>query len=831
MASIGSATIDIIADTRGFTRDAAGRLRNAQGQYVREGRLAGQGYAQGATDGASGTVGSLRGLVAGALGFGVGAAVLGTIRSIGTIGVAYQDTLNTFGAVADKAQLAAAGGLEAVSAAAKTLGNDLSLPATSAADAGVAFTELAKAGLSVKEALAAGKGTLELATAGSLDAGEAATIAANALNTFGLAGDQAGRVANVLANAANVSSGEVGDFAGALAQGGLVAKQAGLSIEETAGALALFANKGLKGSDAGTSLKTALLRLQAPTSQVAGELKKLGINVRDSSGNIKPLADISQTLQDRLKGLSSAQRDAALNTIFGSDAIRAGTLLYEAGGKGVDSYTASVGKAGGAAAVAAAKSMGLGGAFRGLGSQLETIKISVFEAVAPSVERATRAVSGAIPAITTGAVALGTAIKTGITTGVGDLSRIVDLGPLRAGLATAATEIASFFTTLTAQPQTTLDAGSIVAVDAAALRGPDGPGAQIATAIKEGIDGGIDGIDPKALGVRLGTLLASAVETLGQSSAALVASFGKFVGDVAPELALAFGKAAPAILLGLATGLVTFDARPIFAFIGDNLFDVILGVITLAFLPSKIIGVFAKVPFIGPLVEGLLTGAKAGSQALVRAGGDLIGGLIRGIESTGPRFLSRIILFAQRGIGEIRVAFRLGLARAQQLLQAFPGQAAGALTQLPGRLGNIAGQAVGLFVRAVTFLPRLALAPFRLLFPGITSTLSSLPGRLAALGGATILGFVQGIRDKAGAVISAIKNAITDRLPGFVKKALGINSPSRVFAELGGFVSEGFAEGVASKASLVVKAVQKMADDATQGSAPPTSPPPGSAPG
>ncbi|MCU1691145.1 MAG: phage tail tape measure protein family [Frankiales bacterium] len=781
MAIIGDAELSITADTSNFGRSIT---RQARGL--------------GAT-------------VAAGLG------VASIVKSIFTIGTSFQDTLNTFGSVADKAQLQAAGGLAAIGSAAKVLGNDLSLPATSAADAGVALTELAKAGLSVKDSLAAAKGTLQLSTAANISAGDAATITANALNTFALKGTAAADVANVLANAANVSSGEVTDFAQGLAQGGLVAKQAGLSIQETAGTLALFANNGLKGSDAGTSLKTALLRLQAPTKDVQGTLKSLGINVRDASGNMKPLSDIAETLKGRLSGLTSAQRDAALSTIFGSDAIRAGTLLYNAGGAGVDKYTTAVSRAGGAQEVAAAKSQGLGGAFRGLQSQIETVKIDVFEKVAPSLEAATRAVSDSLPGFVSGATAVGGAIKSGIGLGLGQLDALVDLGPLRSQLADVATEITSFFTTLTEQPQQTLDLGSIVSVDHAALAGPDGPGAQLALAIKEGIDGGLGSIDTGALAAKIGTVLAGAASQLTQHGAELVGALGKFFADVAPDLALAFGKSAPTILLGLATGLLTFDVGPLFTFVGNHLFDVVLGAVLLAFAPAKLLEVFGRIPLIGPLVETTLKGASAGAKVLVRAGSDLVGGLIRGIEGAGPAFVSRGILLVQRFGGEARTALRLGLARLRGDLGAFPGQAASALRDLPGQLGNVAGKAVVLFVRGLTALPRLAVAPFRLLPGQIGAVLSGLPGQLVVAGAAVIGGFVSGIRNSAGQVIGAIKDAITDRLPGFVKKALGINSPSRVFAELGDSVGEGFALGITRSSSLVGSAVQQLAADALHG--------------
>lgn len=314
-------------------------------------------------------------------------------KSILQIGISYQDQLNTFGSLGPQYAKA----IGQVDKASLQLGNDLSLPATSAADAAAAMVELAKSGLSVKDALSAAKGTLQLATAGNLDTASAATIAGNALNTFGLRGTQATRVANIFANAASASSGEVADFALGLSQTGLVAKSAGLSIEETVGTLALFAQNGLKGSDAGTSLKTAILRLTAPLPKQSELMEELGINVRNSKGEFIGMGATADVLRAKLSKLTPAQRDAALATIFGQDAIRAGQLLYANGSAGIDKYERAVSRSGGAAEVAAAKSKGLGGALRGLQSQVESGMIEAFQKAAPALEPVVRQLSEYLP--------------------------------------------------------------------------------------------------------------------------------------------------------------------------------------------------------------------------------------------------------------------------------------------------------------------------------------------------------------------------------------------------------------------------------------------------
>jgi minor tail protein len=137
------------------------------------------------------------------------------------------------------------------------LGNDITLPATSAQDAAKAMTELAKAGLSVNDSLAAAKGTLQLATAAETDAANAATIVAGALNAFHLAGDQATMIADQLTAGANASAASITDMAQGFQQAGFMFYATGQKTDDLIASLGLLTNVGLTGSDAGTALKNA----------------------------------------------------------------------------------------------------------------------------------------------------------------------------------------------------------------------------------------------------------------------------------------------------------------------------------------------------------------------------------------------------------------------------------------------------------------------------------------------------------------------------------------------------------------------------------------------
>lgn len=258
-------------------------------------------------------------------------------------------------------------------AAALQAGKDTAYSATQAAQA---ETELAKAGVSAANILSGGlRGSLALAAAGQIDLADAATISAQAMNMFHLRGQDVSHIADVLASAANTSASDIHGLSLGMQQAGNVASAMGLSLEETTGALAAFADRGLQGSDAGTSLKTMLIRLEAPTEKAASLMRELGLKAYDAQGNFVGLADFAGQLQNALGDMTQEQRNATLAMIFGSDAVRAATVMYDLGASGVKRYTDGVNKTGAAADTAATMTNNLAGDLERLKGSVETLAI------------------------------------------------------------------------------------------------------------------------------------------------------------------------------------------------------------------------------------------------------------------------------------------------------------------------------------------------------------------------------------------------------------------------------------------------------------------------
>lgn len=250
----------------------------------------------------------------------------------------------------------------------------------SASEAAAGITELGKAGLSTTDILSGGlSGALDLAASEGIDVSEAAELMATALTQFGLSGDRATDVADALAAGAGSASGSARDLGFALSQAGTMAHTYGISMEETVGALSAFASAGMIGSDAGTSLRSMLQHLGNPTDEAKTLMDELGISVYDSSGHFVSLANLAGQLQTQMGGLSEEERNAAMATIFGADAVRAATQLYNQGAAGVEKWTKTVSQSGYAADMASTRTDNLQGDLEQLSGSFETLLTNLGE--------------------------------------------------------------------------------------------------------------------------------------------------------------------------------------------------------------------------------------------------------------------------------------------------------------------------------------------------------------------------------------------------------------------------------------------------------------------
>ena len=235
---------------------------------------------------------------------------------------------------------------EQLEAQAKSLG---ATTAFSASEAAAGMENLASAGFEVEDILSAMPGLLDLAAVSGGDVGRAAEVAGAAINAFGLETDQAGHVADVFARAAADTNAEVNDMGEAMKYAGPIANALGITMEETAAAVGIMSDAGIKGSQAGTSLRGALTRLTKPTKAMSAVMDNLGINIRDSEGNMKSISGIVGELETAFVGLTAEEKEYALATIFGTESMSGWLALVEKGSDGIDDLTLSLENSSGAA--------------------------------------------------------------------------------------------------------------------------------------------------------------------------------------------------------------------------------------------------------------------------------------------------------------------------------------------------------------------------------------------------------------------------------------------------------------------------------------------------
>ena len=367
-AEVGTAYVSIIPETRRF-----GSLLSKQ--------ITSPVRRQGVTSGKS--FGSAFGL--GLKSIGAGLAVLGVgaiAKQAVDLEASFSQTMNTIAAVTNTPRK----GIKALSDLALKFGQDTVFSASEAANA---MLELAKGGLTLAQirggALAQ---TLTLAAAGGTDLATAATIMSNAMNTFGLSAKDTPKITAALAGGANASTASIESLGEALQQVGPGAKTAGLSVNDTVAALAAFDNAGIKGSDAGTSLKTMLTRLIPQGKRAAGAMEVLGLKFTDAQGKFLPLTEIAGRLKAALAGLSDAQKSDALSKIFGSAATRAASVLADLGSRGIGGYIKATKDLDAAQRISKARMEGTAGAIERLKGSFETAKLSVGQSLAPATQSA-----------------------------------------------------------------------------------------------------------------------------------------------------------------------------------------------------------------------------------------------------------------------------------------------------------------------------------------------------------------------------------------------------------------------------------------------------------
>lgn len=250
----------------------------------------------------------------------------------------------------------------------------------SASEVGEAMVEMAKAGWSTDQILEGMAGVLNASSASGEGLATVATIAADAISGFGLKASESTRVADLLTQAANAGTIGITDLGETFKYIAPVAGSMDLSIEDVTTAVTALSMSGIKGSQAGTSLRTMLTNLVKPSKNMAAAMEELGIEVANADGTMKPLDEIISILRGSFDGLTEEQKSYYAATLAGKTGMSGMLALMNLTQEEYDEIAKSMDNAKGVAQETSEVMLdNLGGDLEELGGNFETLKLELFD--------------------------------------------------------------------------------------------------------------------------------------------------------------------------------------------------------------------------------------------------------------------------------------------------------------------------------------------------------------------------------------------------------------------------------------------------------------------
>lgn len=677
------------------------------------------------------------------------------------------------------ANVAAAGGkqaadqMDAIRKKALQLGADTSFSAVEAADA---MEVLIKAGLSVSDVLnGAADAAVNLAAAESISIPEAAEIAAVAMTSFNLEASKMPDIANQISRSASATKMNVKEFGMAMNQAGAVSKLVGFKFEDMALAITAMGKAGIVGSDAGTSLKTMLLNLVPSTGPAREAMRELGLLTKDGAnafydaqGRVKSMTEVSEILYQATKNLSPAQKQLALETIFGSDAIRAAAIISEQGAAGMNKLTSEMNSQLSVAEKAKVKQDTLAGSIEKMKGSIETAGILIGTAFIPVM----RDIAGAIEKAADWFSKLSPATQETITW--------ILLGSVAfLGLSFAIVKIVTLMQAL----WTVLRIGSLISGTVAGIR-------TLGIALLQ------TAWQAKQAAVAMATWIATAARTAAvavasaaRMTAAYVAAFAVQAAGWIRSAAVAMANAlimAAAWLIANPWALIIAGIIALVAIIIAN-WDTIKGWLLAAWnwIKETAATVWNAIKqfFIDwwPYILGIFTGGIGLLVAFIIDNWDTIKAKTLAIWNSVKQFFVDLWNTIYNAVYNFLVRF------GTFLITSF----------------NSARDTISTWISNV-------LQFFRDLPGNILSAIGSLASLLVNAGRDLIQGMINGVKQMAGNIANAAKDVVKNAINA-AKSALGISSPSKVFFEIGTDTTEGYENALLAGKEPIKHAMEIMA--------------------
>jgi TP901 family phage tail tape measure protein len=325
---------------------------------------------------------------------GAGRKIGQALRGPVDAAIAFEESMSKVGAISG----ATGKDMAALTDAARNLGATTSF---SAAEAAEGMTFLGMAGFKTNQIVASMPGLLNLARAGATDLGRASDIVSDVMSGFKLEAADMGRISNVMAKtftSSNVTLEMLGETMKYVAP---IASSVGVSLEEVSAMTGLLGNVGIKGSQAGTTLRAAILRLSAPTGAASDALADLGVSTVDSMGNMRNMVDIIGDLAAASDGMGNADKLKILKDIFGEEPAAGMAELLGQGQSGITQFLDQVKNSQGTAKqISDQMGDNMAGGIKEFKSAMESLAITVGNQLLPALKAITAGIKGIVQGMT-----------------------------------------------------------------------------------------------------------------------------------------------------------------------------------------------------------------------------------------------------------------------------------------------------------------------------------------------------------------------------------------------------------------------------------------------
>ena len=700
----------------------------------------------------------------------------------------------------------------------------------SATEAGEAMSYMAMAGWKTEDMMNGLSGIMNLAAASGEDLATTSDIVTDALTAFGLQASDSARFADVLAAAASNSNTNVGMMGETFKYFAPLAGTFKFSMEDTAVAVGLMANSGIKASQAGTALRAAFSRMAKPTKQAHEALARLGLEVdgvnlllTDEEGQVRSLGNIMDILRGSLGGLTDAEKARVATQLFGQEAmsgmlaiVNASEADYEKLRNAIDGASeASNGFNGAAEEMAATMETNLQGAITSFNSAMETMKIRINDVIKPIatdfVNLGTEAVRGFSAAFQEGGLdAAMDSLQEPISKFIGLISKYLPT-IIKAG----ASIINSLIQGITDNMDTIVD-GSVTVL-MAFVNG-------LITALPQLLEGGVQIIAGLAQAIMDNS--SSILETAGQIVQFLWQGMVEGL-PMAADAAVGFMAGLAEYLTTALPELIPVALNAVMEFSGSlrenagKMIDGALGLI-MALADGLIDSLPAMIETIPTIVTNIAGIINDNAPKLIVTGVVLIGKLVVGIVKAIPTLIAEFPKII-KAIVDVITAFnwvKIGAG-----IIKFIGDGIKSLaTSLPQALKDIGTKAVE-WLKLIQW-KTLGRDIIDLIVIGIKALVNAIPNALKAIGtnaikvfksinwkdlGMQIIrGIISGLTGGIGSVVDGIKKVGSSIVSG-AKKVFKISSPSRLFRdEIGANIAKGLALGITDSIPMVENAMDGM---------------------